>query len=75
MIIDLLAVLLVVAACVAAAVIVNLWRREHERAELRAEEARVTENQEYYAALARVHAEARGRCEPSGVDPLDHTLT
>ena len=75
MIADLLVLLLILGACVAAAVIVILWRREHERAELRAEEAHVTENQEYYAALARVHAQARGRREPSGVDPFDHTLT
>ena len=75
MIADLLALLLALAACVAAAVIFTLLRRENERAELRAEEARVTEDQEYYAALASIHARARGRREPSGVDPFDHTLT
>ncbi len=68
MIADLLALLLALAACVAAAVIFAFWRREHERAELRAEEAHVTENQEFYAALARVHGHSR---EPSGVDPRD----
>ncbi len=75
MIADLLALLLALAACVAAAVIFTLLRREHERAEQRAEDARVTENQEFYAALASVHAHARGHREPSGVDPFDHTLT
>jgi len=68
MIADLLALLLALAACVAAAVIFTAWRREHERAELRAEEARVTEDQEYYAALAKVQGHSR---EPSGVDPRD----
>jgi len=75
MIADLLALLLALAACVAAGVIFAFWRREHDRAELRAEEARVTEDQEYYAALARVHARTRGYREPSGVDPFDHTMT
>jgi hypothetical protein len=75
MIADLLVLLVALAACVAAAVIFTLLRRENERAELRAEEARVTEDQEYYAALASIHARARGRREPSGVDPFDHTLT
>ncbi|HTZ22637.1 MAG TPA: hypothetical protein VMC83_01465 [Streptosporangiaceae bacterium] len=75
MIADLLVLLLALAACVAAAVIFTLWRRENERAELRAEEARVAENEEYLAALASIHARARGRREPSGVDPFDHTLT
>jgi hypothetical protein len=75
MIADLLALLLALAACVAAAVIFSFLRREHERAELRAEEARVTEDQEYYAALARIHVHTRGYREPSGVDPFDHTLT
>jgi hypothetical protein len=75
MIADLLALLLILAACVAAAVVFTLWRREHERAELRADEARVTAEQEMYAALASVHAHARGGREPSGVDPFDHTLT
>jgi hypothetical protein len=68
MITDLLALLLALAACVAAAVIYSWWRHENERAELRAEEAHVTENQEFYAALARVHGHSR---EPSGIDPRD----
>ena len=75
MIADLLALLLILAACVAAAVVFAVWRRENERAEQRAEEARVTENQEFYAALASVRGHARGHREPSGVDPFDHTLT
>jgi hypothetical protein len=75
MIADLLVLLLALAACVAAAVIFTLLSRENERAELRAEEARIAENQEFYAALAGVHAGKRGRREPSGVDPFDHTLT
>jgi hypothetical protein len=75
MIADLLVLLLALAACVAAAVIFTLWCREHERAEQRADEARVTADQDFYAALASVHARAHGRREPSGVDPFDHTLT
>ena len=75
MIAELLVLLLAPAACVAAAVIFTLLSHENERAELRAEDAHVTENQEYYAALASIHARARGRREPSGVDPFDHTLT
>jgi Tfp pilus assembly protein PilO len=75
MIAELLVLLLALAACVAAGVIFTLWRHENERAELRAEEARVAENQEYLAALASIHARSRGRREPSGVDPFDHTLT
>jgi hypothetical protein len=75
MVADLLALLLMLAACVATAVIFTLRRRTHERAELRADEARVTANQELFTALASIHAHARGDRGPSGVDPLDHILT
>jgi hypothetical protein len=66
MIIDLLALLMILVGCAAAGILFNARRREHERAEQRAEEERLADRQELYAAWAKVH----GR-EPSGVDPRD----
>jgi hypothetical protein len=68
MIIDLLALLMILGACAAAGIIFAIRRREHEAAEQRADELRVADQQELYAAMARVHAHSR---EPFGVDPHD----
>jgi hypothetical protein len=72
MIIDLLALLMILTACGAAGIVFTVLRREHERAEQRADEVRVADQQELYAAWDKVHAHPR---EPFGVDPLDRTLT
>ncbi len=74
MIVDLLALLMVLAACVGAAVMFTIRRRQHERAELQADEDRLTDEQELYAAWARVHAQSHGGREPAGVDPRDRLL-
>jgi hypothetical protein len=74
MIVDLLAPLMVLAACVGAAVMFTSRRREHERAEQLAAEEQLAEQQELYAAWARIHAQSHGRREPHGVDPRDRML-
>jgi hypothetical protein len=74
MIIDLLALLMTVAACVGAAVMFTVRRRKHESAELQAAEDQLAENKELYSAWARIHAESHGGREPSGVDPRDRML-
>jgi hypothetical protein len=68
MIIDLMALLMILGACVTAGIIFTVRRREHERAERWADEARLADQQELLAALAKIHAHSR---EPFGVDPLD----
>jgi hypothetical protein len=74
MIVDLLAPLMVLAACVGAAVMFTGRRRRHERAELQAAEEHLAEEQELYAAWARIHARSYGPQEPAGVDPRDRML-
>ena len=74
MIVDLLAPLMVLAACVGAAVMFTSRRRRHERAELQAAEDHLAEEQELYAAWAKIHAQSHGRREPAGVDPRDRLL-
>jgi hypothetical protein len=74
MIIDLLTVLLTLGAGVTAGILLTVAHREHVRAQQRAEEDRLAEQQELYAAWARIHAHhPHGR--PSGVDPRDRMLT
>ena len=74
MIVDLLALLMVLGACVGAAVMFTLRRRQHESAELQAAEDRLADEQELYAAWARVHSHSHGGREPIGVDPRDRLL-
>jgi hypothetical protein len=71
MIIDLLALLIILGACVVMGIIITIRRREHERAEQLADEERLAEDQELYAAWATVHAYSHGSPEPSGVHPRD----
>jgi hypothetical protein len=71
MIIDLLALLMILSACGAAGILFTAGRREHERAERRASEQRLAEEQELYAAWEKIHVHTHGGREPSGVDPLD----
>jgi len=74
MIVDLLALLMTLAACVGAAVMFTIRRRKHEGAEIQAAEQHLAENKELYAAWARIYAESHGGREPSGVDPRDRLL-
>ena len=74
MIVDLLALLMVLAACIGAAVMFIRRRRAHERAELEAAEEHLAEQQELYAAWARIYAQSHGGREPAGVDPRDRLL-
>ena len=68
MIIDLMALLMILGACVTAGIIFTVRRREHECAEQWADEARLADQRELLAALDKIHAHSR---EPFGVDPLD----
>ena len=68
MIIDLMALLMILGACATAGIIFAVARREHERAEQRAEEARAADQQELLAALDKIHTHSR---EPFGVDTFD----
>jgi hypothetical protein len=70
MIIDFFALLMSLGACAAAAILFTSSRREHERAERRTGEQRLTEQQELCAGWEN-RAYRHGDQEPSGVDPLD----
>jgi hypothetical protein len=74
MIIDLLALLIIVGAGATVGALVTIRHRAHLRAETLAEEERLAERQEFYAALATVHGRTRGGLGPSGVDPRDQML-
>jgi len=74
MIVDLVAVLMSLVACAGAASLFTSRRRAHERAEQQAAEERLAEDQELYAAWARIHAQSHGGREPAGVDPRDRML-
>src|ERR1700723_2754183 len=56
MIIDLMALLMILGACVTAGIIFTVRRREHERAEQWADEARLADQRELLAALDKIHA-------------------
>jgi hypothetical protein len=75
MIIDLLAVLMILAAGITAGILLTFGHREHVRAERQAEEDRLAEQQELYAAWAMINRHPRGGLGPSAVDPRDRTLT
>jgi hypothetical protein len=75
MIIDLLTVLMILGAGVAGGVLLAIARREHVRAERQAEEDRLAEQQELYAAWAMIHGHPHGGQGPSAVDPRDRILT
>jgi hypothetical protein len=68
MIIDLMALMMILGGCVTAGIIFTVRRREHERAELWADEARLADQKELLTALDKIHAHSR---EPFGVDPFD----
>jgi hypothetical protein len=74
MIVDLLALLMSLVACAGAGALFTSRRRAHERAEQQAAEDRLAEDQELYAAWARVHSHSHGGREPIGVDPRDRLL-
>jgi hypothetical protein len=71
MIITLLALLAILGVAAAAGIQLRSWHREHLRAELQAEEDRLAEQQEQYAAWARLHAHRPGGQGPIAVDPRD----
>ena len=71
MIIDLLALLIILGACATVGILFTIKRREHERAEKRADEERLVEQQDLYTAWEKIHTLRHGGREPSGVDPFD----
>lgn len=75
MIIDLLAVLVILAAGITAGILLTIGHREHVRAERQAEEDRLAEQRELYAAWAMIHGHPRGGQGPSALDPRDRLLT
>jgi hypothetical protein len=75
MIIDLLTALLILGAGITAGVLLTVLHREHVRAEQRAEEDRLAEREELYAAWAMIHGHGPGGLGPIAVDPRDRTLT
>jgi hypothetical protein len=75
MIIDLLTVLLILGAGITAGVLLTIARREHVRAERQAEEDRLAEQEELYAAWSMIHAHGPGGLGPLAVDPRDRMLT
>jgi hypothetical protein len=75
MIIDLLTVLMILGTAITAAILLTVAHRGHIRAERQAEEDRLSEEQELYAAWAMIHAHGHGGRGPSAVDPRDRMLT
>ena len=73
MIIDLLAVM-ILAAGLMAGFLITVGHRAHVRAQRQAEEDRLAEQQELYAAWAKTHAHPHGQ-GPSAVDPRGRMLT
>jgi hypothetical protein len=75
MIIDLLAVLMTLGVGTTGGILLTMARREHVRAERQAEEDRLAEREELYAAWAMIHDHGPGGLGPLGVDPHDRMLT
>jgi hypothetical protein len=75
MILDLLAVLAILGAGMMAGILFTIARREHVRAQRQAEEDRLAEQQELYAAWAMIHGHPHRSLGPSAVDPRDRMLT
>jgi hypothetical protein len=75
MIIDLLTVLMILAAGITGGILLTVAHRAHVRAERQAEEDRLAEQQELYAAWAMIHGRPHGGHGPIAVDPRDRTLT
>lgn len=75
MTVNLLAVLMILVAGAAVGILFHIRHREHVRAEQQAEEDRLAEQQELYAAWAKIHTHPRGGQGPSGVDPRDCMLS
>jgi hypothetical protein len=75
MILDLLSVLAILGAGMMAGILLTIAHREHVRAQRQAEEDRLAEQQELYAAWAMIHGHPHGGLGPSAVDPRDRMLT
>ena len=75
MIIDLLTVLLILGTGLTAGIMLTVAHRAHVRAERQAEEDRLAEQQEMYAAWAMIHGRPHGSNGPLAVDPRDRMLT
>jgi hypothetical protein len=74
-IIDLLAVLMTLPAGITVGILLTSAHRAHLRAERQAEEERLAEQQELYAAWAMIHSHPHVGHGPSSVDPCDRMLT
>jgi hypothetical protein len=74
MIIVLLALPAILGLAAAAAIQLRIWRREHFRAEMQADEDRLAEQRDQLAALALTHEHRPGGLGPSAVDPRDRAL-
>jgi hypothetical protein len=74
MIIVMLASPAILGLAVAAAIQLRIWRREHFRAEMRADEDRLAEQRDELAALAMTHEHRPGGLGPSALDPRDGVL-
>jgi hypothetical protein len=75
MIIDLLTVLIILGAGATAGILVTNAHREHVRAQWQAEEDRLADQQELYAAWAMIQGHRHGGQGPHAVDPRDRLLT
>lgn len=74
MIIVLLALPAILGLAAAAGIQLGVWRREHFRAEMQADEARLAEQRDQLAALALTHEHRPGGLGPSALDPHDRVL-
>jgi hypothetical protein len=74
-IIDLLTGLMILGVGTTAGILLTIARREHVRAQRQAEEDRLAEQEELYAAWAMIHGHGPGGLGPLAVDPRDRMLT
>ena len=71
MIINLLAVLVILATGAVAGILLTIQHYEHLAAEMRADEDALAEVQELYAAWAMIRAYSPASHEPGALDPRD----
>jgi hypothetical protein len=71
MIIDLLALLIILATGAVVGILLTIRHYEHRRAELQADEERLADVHELLAAWARLRKENPGGREPSAIDSRD----